>query len=199
MLVDIMRTLTPDFPPVLLLWNCVVEMGTQAGTCYTSVLLESCAPRHARAHCCKSAAIFFVYIGGVAASANSISCDCQVSFLQSRVALGSAVQIQGKCRYRAVFSPDHHIGDAQSLLREFKWLNTGFRRRIWCSWHSDKLAIIAQFQQRCSWHSDKLAVVAQFQQHCQVCDARPHESDRVRVPPVVLSCTHHSAWHLLHL
>lgn len=131
MLVDIMRTLTLDFPPVLLLWNCVVEMGTQAGTCYTSVLLESCAPRHARAHCCKSAAIFFVYIGGVAASANSISCDCQVSFLQSRVALGSAVQIQGKCRYRAVFSPDHHIGDAQSLLRDFKWLNTGFRRRIW--------------------------------------------------------------------
>lgn len=197
MLVDIMRTLTPDFPPVLLLWNCVVEMGTQAGTCYTSVLLESCAPRHARAHCCKSAAIFFVYIGGVAASANSISCDCQVSFLPWVQLFKYKANVDIGQYSRPIITLGMHNRCCE--ISNDSTLDSAGVYGQRCSWHSDKLAIIAQFQQRCSWHSDKLAVVAQFQQHCQVCDARPHESDRVRVPPVVLSCTHHSAWHLLHL
>lgn len=42
-----MRAPAPDFPLVLLLRNCVVEMGTQADTCCASVLLESSALRYA--------------------------------------------------------------------------------------------------------------------------------------------------------
>lgn len=160
-------------------------MGTQAGTCYTSVLLESCAPRYARcAHCCRGAAIFFVYIGEGGLQQVQIALAVIVKFHSCKVWL-PWVQLF-KYKANVDMGPDHHIGDAQSLLRDFKWLNTGCHRRIYgqlCFWHSDKAQWQACF--RCTvpatlpgvrrlpcWVTRDLMKVITWEYHPWFCRAR---------------------------